>query len=70
MSSLHYFTWYNSAVPVTSGQLDDPRDDDDEEGQQLGVGEDVLHGRGPLHLVEWNIFNIRNIFRTRTEPLL
>ena len=39
-------------VPVTSGQLDDPRDDDDEEGQQLGVGEDVLHGRGPLHLVE------------------
>ena len=48
LSSLNYLT----AVPVTSGQLDNPCDDDDEEGQQLGVGEDVLHGRGPLHLVE------------------
>ena len=39
-------------VSLTSGQLDDPGDDDDEEGEELGVGEDVLHSGCPLDLVE------------------
>ena len=46
-------------VSLTSGQLDDPGDDDDEEGEELGVGEDVLHSGCPLDLVEvwrWKIF--------------
>ena len=50
---------------LTSGQLNYPRDDDDEEGQQLGVGEDVLHGRGPLHLENQNIFNIKIFFKAK-----
>ena len=54
-------------VLYTSGQLDYPRDDDDEEGQQLGVGEDILYCRGPLHLQ--NIFNVRNIFMIRNFSL-
>ena len=35
---------------LAAAELDQPGPDDDEEGEQLGVGEHVLHRRGPLHV--------------------
>ena len=36
-------------IRSTSGQLQEARADDDEEREELGVGEDVLDPRGPAH---------------------
>ena len=36
---------------LTPSELNDPGADDDEEGEQLGHGEHVLHPGGPLDLV-------------------
>ena len=35
---------------LTPAQLHHPGDDDDQQGEELGPGEDVLHSRGPLHV--------------------
>ena len=37
-------------IPPTSAKLNKSSDHDDEESQELGVGEDVLNEGGPLHL--------------------
>ena len=37
-------------IPPTSAKLNKSSDHDDEERQELGVGEDVLNEGGPLHL--------------------
>ena len=36
---------------LPTSELHDPRPDDDEQGEQFGVGEDVLDESRPLHLV-------------------
>ena len=38
-------------MALTPSELNDPGADDDEEGEQFGHGENVLHPGGPLDLV-------------------
>ena len=38
-------------LSLAPSKLDNPGADDDEQGKQLGVGEDVLDEGRPLHLV-------------------
>lgn len=35
---------------LTPTQLHKPRDDDDDEGSHLGIGENVLHAGPPFHV--------------------
>lgn len=39
-----------AVTPLTLTQLDDARDDDDDEGCHLGIGENVLHASAPLYI--------------------